>query len=366
MQYHQVQLDHSYFQIEDFYPKDYVAKKDFSWFRSQGFDYVVLSSGQYVQYFTDSPSLNRYRDYFIKFFQEAAERGTLVLDLATHPVLIPDYRIKVFSTRKMHSPPGFYPALENEIDPVRYDLKQTNTLVALTPGYYILELPEKRSAFYSISVKNLKMNDVILQKQENQSLSAAENFDWFPFTIFPIKVNSQISLFSKSHPEIASGQYVQFEWKGIPDGIKVAKIRPGIQIKNAAFKRLHKYELKKPFVLFKKNEAFTVLCPLLNRSKANISGYVEAFLGDIGEPQPWKDFEASSDMQEFFLEPNQALTIELPMKTDDLTGDHQLSVWVFTRRDLPFVPQNGVWFNKQIRVEDPRLGIHPIYGIPIP
>lgn len=366
LQYHQIQLDHSYFQIEDFYPKDYVSKKDFAWFKEHGFDYVVLSSGQYVQYFTESANVKRYGDYFVKFFEEAADTGTLVLDLATHPVLIPDYRIKVFSTRKMHSRPGFFPAIGNDADPDRYELKETNTLLALTPGYYVLELPVKRSHSYSISVKNLKLNDLILQKQENQPLSAAENYDWFPFTIFPIKVNSRISLFSKSHPEIASGQYVEFDWRGIPDGVRVAKIRPGIQIKNAEFKPLHKFDVKKPFVLFKKNETFTILCPLANRSRSNIAGYVEAFLGDIGEPQPWKDFEVTSTMQEFFLEPNQAITLELPVNTDNLTGDHQLSIWVFTRHDLPYAPQTGAWFNKQIRVEDARLGIHPVYGIPIP
>lgn len=97
-----------------------------------------------------------------------------------------------------------------------------------------------------------------------------------------------------------------------------------------------------------------------------MAGYVQAFLSEIGEPQPWRDFESSSAIHEFSLDPGQEITIDIPLNTDMLTGDHQLSFWIFTRHDLPFSPQNGGWFNKQIRVDDPRLGIHPIYGIPIP
>jgi len=66
------------------------------------------------------------------------------------------------------------------------------------------------------------------------------------------------------------------------------------------------------------------------------------------------------------LEPGQVLPIEIPLTTNNLTGDYQLSFWIFTRQDLPFIPQNGGWFNKQIRVHDPLLGIHSIYRIPIP
>ena len=107
-------------------------------------------------------------------------------------------------------------------------------------------------------------------------------------------------------------------------------------------------------------------CSLQNRSSTKVEGYVEGFFSEIGEPQPWKDFKSASGLQEFFLEGGQTITIEIPMNTGTLTGDQQLSFWIFTRRDLPYSPQNGGWFNKQIRVLDPKLGIHPIYGIPIP
>jgi hypothetical protein len=366
LEYYQVELDPSYFQLEEFTPRDYIGKKDFQWFVDQGFDYVVLSSGQYVQYFANGNSTRQYRDYYTKFFEDATRKGTLLLDLATHPVLIPDYRIKVFSTRKNDNPPGFIPALTNTEPTTSLHLKTSSSLLPLEPGYYLLEIPAQRSASYSITVKNLKLNDLILQKQQNASLSAADSSDRFPFAIFPIKVNSRISLFSKSQPEIASNQYIEFHWDKIPEGIFLRKIAPAVEMISTEFSPVQKYDLRKPFLLFKKNEDFNLKCVLSNRSRRNISGYLEAFLSTIGEPQPWKDFEVSSDMQEFVLEENQAITIDVPMNTEDLAGDHLLSVWIFTRQDLPFSPQNGAWFNKQIRVEDSRLGIHPVYGIPIP
>ena len=121
-----------------------------------------------------------------------------------------------------------------------------------------------------------------------------------------------------------------------------------------------------PFLRFNRQETFRLHCRLRNRSIRKVAGYVEAFLSPIGEAQPWKKFELASGMQEFFLEPEQRIKIDIPMTTGTLTGDHQLSYWIFTRQDLPYSPQNGGWFNKQIRVNDARLGIHPVYGVPIP
>jgi hypothetical protein len=126
------------------------------------------------------------------------------------------------------------------------------------------------------------------------------------------------------------------------------------------------YDEKEPFLLVRKREAFRIKTVLLNRGNHNIEGYAQAFLSQIGEPQPWKNFENDSSSQEFFLEPGQNIALEIHFDSDRLTGDHQLSCWIFTRNDLPFTPQNGEWFNKQIRVRDARLGIHPIYNILIP
>ena len=45
LQYEQIELDPQYFQIQDFYPTDYVfGKKDFAWFRDHGFDYIAVSA----------------------------------------------------------------------------------------------------------------------------------------------------------------------------------------------------------------------------------------------------------------------------------------------------------------------------------
>jgi hypothetical protein len=124
--------------------------------------------------------------------------------------------------------------------------------------------------------------------------------------------------------------------------------------------------MSQPFVLFNKDERFAVRCDLVNRSATKIIGHAEAFLSEVGESQAWKRYEIASDVQEYVLEPGQVLPIEIPLTTNNLTGDYQLSFWIFTRQDLPFIPQNGAWFSKQIRVHDPLLGIHPIYRIPIP
>ncbi|HSP07128.1 MAG TPA: glycosyltransferase family 39 protein, partial [Acidobacteriota bacterium] len=93
LQYHQIELDPDYFQIQNFSPREYAGARNFHWFAEQGFDYVVLSSGQYMRYFVEGPRAESYKDYFLRFFQDASREGTLVLDLITHPTLIPDYRI---------------------------------------------------------------------------------------------------------------------------------------------------------------------------------------------------------------------------------------------------------------------------------
>jgi hypothetical protein len=105
---------------------------------------------------------------------------------------------------------------------------------------------------------------------------------------------------------------------------------------------------------------------LRNRGNKIVAGYLETYLSQIGEAQPWKNFDAPSSAHEFYLEPAQRITLEVPMSTQKLTGDYQLSYWIFTRQDLPFSPQNGGWFNRQIRVQDKNLGLHPIYRVQIP
>src|SRR5439155_361021 len=83
---------------------------DFGWFRDHGFDYIAVSSGQYMRYFIEGETAQRYRDYFLRLFEQGSREGTLLLDLTTHPLLIPDYRIKIFSTKNITAPPDFIPA----------------------------------------------------------------------------------------------------------------------------------------------------------------------------------------------------------------------------------------------------------------
>lgn len=362
LQYHQMELDPEYFQIQDFSPREYIGKKNFHWFAQQGFDYVVLSSGQYMRYFVEGTAAKAYGDYFLQFFSDASEQGTLVLDLITHPTLIPDYRIKIFSTHRLPAPPDFFPAVGTLKSKTSYLLTGPGSLLDLPPGYYKLKIAQNGP--FSIQVKNLKFNEIILQTNTNAVLSAAETADNFPFAIFPAPLSSHLALFTLPHPKISPNQIVRFRWTGIPRGIHIQQLEPDIAIQHVDFSFTRDPVL--PYLLLSKNQPFSLSCTLLNRSPATISGYVEAFLSEIGEPQPWKNFEAASQTQEFFLESGQEIKIDVPFDTGDLTGDQQLSFWVFTRHDLPFSPQNGGWFSAQIRVDDPRLGIHPIYGVPIP
>jgi hypothetical protein len=161
-------------------------------------------------------------------------------------------------------------------------------------------------------------------------------------------------------------QEVEFKWQDIPSGLNLEAIRPAIEVDRVKLSRQYPHVASQPYLSFDKKETFLLNCTLRNAGDTQVSGYVEAFLSEIGEPQPWKNFEVSSDLQEFFLEGAQTIRINIPINTGTLTGDHQLSYWIFTRQDLPFSPQNGGWFNKQVRVSDPKLGIHPIYGIEIP
>ena len=366
LQFHQIELDHEYFRIENFSPKDYLEKKDFSWFKNNGYDYVVLSSGQYMRYFTEGEAAQKYREYFLKFFRNGSEQGTLVLDLTTHPLLIPDYRIKIYSTQKLHLPPQFVPAIPNEIAEGRYRLFQSGTTLLLTPGYYSLELPQNHGPSFFVRIKNLKLNETILRIRGAQDLNPGSRVSQFPFAIFPVKATSHISLYARAQPETDPDQVVEFTWGGLSPGLYLRKIKPDIQIVSMKLLPVPEYDEKVPFLLFRKREAFRIKMALINRGERSVDGYAQAFLSQIGEPQPWKNFETSGGTQEFFLESGQNITLEIHMDSDKLTGDHQLSCWIFTRDDLPFSPQNGQWFNKQIRVKDARLGIHPIYNIPIP
>jgi hypothetical protein len=367
LQFHQIELDPGYFEVESFTPRDYVGQKDFRWFVKENFDYVVVSSGQYMRYYTEGPNAKKFKDYFETFFAQAPAEGTLLLDLVTHPTLIPDYRIKVYSTDRAHVRPGFIQAVIKEDQNDQYELRKSGA-ISLPPGYYSLKLPEKRDPNFYIKVRNLKLNETILQKSSMSALSASEkSSEFFPFAILPVRLNTSFSLFSHTQPDITPNQHVQFDWKGIPDGIQVSEIRPPLEILSVRLDRkTSRAEQFQPFLLFEKESPLIVKCELINRSRRKVTGHVEAFLSDVGESQPWKSYQIGSDMQEFVVEAGHEIPIEIPLTTNELAGDYELSFWIFTRQDIPFTPQNGGWFNKQIRIRDPRLGIHPIYRIPIP
>ncbi|MCI0442806.1 glycosyltransferase family 39 protein [bacterium] len=376
LQYHQIELDPNYFEVDSFAPRDYVGQREFQWFVNQGFDYVVLSSGQYMRYFTEGAKAQKFKDYFQKFFADAQDKGSLVLDLTTHPTLIPDYRIKVYSTKQNRSLPEFSPAVVPENRLEQYRLTKSGDALLLPPGYYSLLVPQERDPSYFIRVQNLKLDETILQRSSSDGLSAAENgTENFPFAILPERLSANFSLFSHVEPDVTPNQHVQFDWKGVPKEIQLINIHPPLEILSAKIDvKPAAKEMSQPFIMLNKNERFKVRCDLVNRSAAKVTGHAEAFLSEVGESQPWKQYETGSDIQEYVLEPGQVLPIEIPLTTNrgeggvntNLTGDYQLSFWIFTRQDLPFIPQNGAWFNKQIRVQDPLLGIHPIYRIPIP
>lgn len=193
LEFNQIELDPTYFQIQSFAPRDYVDQKDFNWFFQQGFDYVIVSSGQYMRYFVEGQNAQKYRDYFLKFFQDAGQKGTLVLDLATHPTEIPDYRIKVYSTQKLHVPPSFFPSIDTEPGNAQYHLEKSDAYLELQPGYYSLAIPPKTDQNNFIRVRNLKLNELILRRVPDSGLSAEEAVSLFPFAIFPARLRSRFS-----------------------------------------------------------------------------------------------------------------------------------------------------------------------------
>lgn len=363
LQYQQVELDPSYFEIENFTPAELITgKKDFFWFRNRGFEYIVVSSGQYMRYFTEGPSAQTYRDYYLKLFRDGNERGTMVLDLITHPLFIPDYRIKVFSTQRSSLAPKFLDAVDGNLETVTYPLTRTGEILQLPPGYYSMEFPAGQDS-YSVAVKNLKLEETILQKKNHPATGQKEVF---PFAIFSVMENSHLTLCAPLNPGMSASQPVRFDWSGTLKEPILKRIAPTIEIPGSEVQQLPSSGPFLPYVSFNPQRSFQIHCTLRNRTNDKITGYLEGFLSEIGEPQPWKDFETESGAQEFVLEGSQTISIDVPMNTGTLLGDHQLSIWIFTRQDLPFSPQNGGWFNQQIRVNDVQLGIHPIYGVPIP
>ena len=360
LQFSQLELDPNYFQIEDFVPRDYVLNnKDFLWFQQNGFDYVVVSSGQYMRYFIEGEAAQRYKNYFSTLFQDAETRGALILDLLPHPLFIPDFRIKVFATRPSTIPASFFPAIESETGKTSYTLVRSGITLPLEPGYYSLNFPKTIRDSDFVEVTNLKSDETILRWRGVGELSN------FPFSVFPVRLNSRFRLFATAPEIITPNQLVEFQWRNSSAGLVLEKIPPGIRVSTADF---HPNPLgsNKPLLAFQQNESFRIRCILRNRGNTTVAGYIETYLSEIGEAQPWKNFASTSAAHEFYLEPAQRITIDIPMNTEDLTGDYQLSYWVFTRQDLPFSPQNGGWFNKQIRVKDKKLGLHPIYGVQIP
>lgn len=360
LQYNQLELDPTYFRVEKYVPRDYVLNnKDFQWFQQNGFDYLVVSSGQYMRYFIEGETAQKYKTYFSNLFRDGETRGTLLLDLVPHPLLIPDYRIKVYATRPSGLPAGFFPAIEPESGETTYSIARSGVTLSLQPGYYSLTVPKAPEKSNSVEVRNVKSDEMILKLKEVSQPST------FPFSVFPVRMNSRFRLFASAPEIISPNQQVQFHWTGNPTGLVLEKIDPAVRVSSADFSP-GPLGSNKPYLLFKKNESLRIRATLRNRGDTNVAGYIEAYLSQIGEAQPWKNFDSASSAQEFFLEPAQRITIDVPMNTRQLTGDYQLSYWIFTRRDLPFSPQNGGWFNRQIRVADPKLGLHPIYGVQIP
>jgi 4-amino-4-deoxy-L-arabinose transferase-like glycosyltransferase len=360
LQYSQLELDPNYFQIEKFVPRDYVFNnKDFRWFRQNGFDYLVVSSGQYMRYFIEGQTAQKYKDYFIKLFRDGETEGTLILDLTPHPLLIPDYRIKVYATNPSRLPAGFFSAIEVETGEVTYSLARSGVTLSLEPGYYSLTVPKTVTGSSLVEVRNLKSDEMILRRRGGGDVSN------FPFSVFPVRMNSRFRLFTSAPEIISPNQLVRFQWTTPTGGLVLEKIPPEVRVSSADFSP-DPLGTNKPFLSFKQNAPFSIRTTLRNRGNTNVAGYIEAYLSQIGEAQPWKNFDVASSAHEFFLEPAQRITIDVPMNTRQLTGDYQLSYWIFTRRDLPFSPQNGGWFNRQIRVEDAKLGLHPIYDAQIP
>jgi hypothetical protein len=359
LQYNQLELDPTYFDIQSFAPHDYVLNnKDFRWFQQHGFQYVVVSSGQYMRYFIEGRSAQKYKDYFRTLFQDGETRGTLVLDLVPHPILIPDYRIKIYATQPSPQPAGFTPAIDPDTEEQTYSLYHSGVILSLEPGYYSLKFPQQPGAS-SVTVNNLKLNEAILKWNGAGAISG------FPFSILPVRMNSEFRLFAIFPEIISPNQLVQFLWTPDRDGLELDRISPGVRTTATDFLPNPVASLK-PYLSFPKNAPFRLRCTLRNRGDENVAGYIEGYLSQIGDAEPWKNYDGTSSAHEFFLEPTQRITIEIPMSTEDLTGDYQLSYWIFTRQDLPFSPQNGGLFNKQIRVEDSKLDLHPIYGVSIP
>src|SRR5262249_15845544 len=153
------------------------------------------------------------KDYFLKFFSDGMQEGSLVLDLETHPLLISDYRIKVFSTHPLHAPPQFLPAIDTVLPDNVQHLTTSNATLSIPPGYYLLK-PSGAEPNGSISVRNLKLNETILQTKEIPS-GNSENASGFAFAILPVREIFRFSLLPKFHMEPLPNQLVQFNWNGI-------------------------------------------------------------------------------------------------------------------------------------------------------
>jgi hypothetical protein len=265
----------------------------------------------------------------------------------------------VYATRPSALPAGFFPAVDPATGETTYSIARSGATLSLEPGYYSLTVPAVSGASYAVEVRNLKSDELILKLNQVTQRST------FPFSVFPARMNSSFRLFATAPEVISPNQQVQFHWTSKRGGLSLEKIEPAVRVSSTDFNP-NPLGSNRPYLLFKQDGSFSIRTTLRNRGNSNVAVYIESYLSQIGEAQPWKNFDAASSAQEFFLEPAQRISIDVPMNTRRLTGDYQLSYWIFTRRDLPFSPQNGGWFNKQIRVEDAKLGLHPIYGVHIP
>ena len=117
LQYHQIELDPNYFEVDSFVPRDYVGQREFQWFVNRDLITLFFPADNTCAISLKALKLKNSK-IISKFFEDAQAKGSLVLDLTTHPTLIPDYRIKVYSTKQIRLLPEFFPAIvpENRLE----------------------------------------------------------------------------------------------------------------------------------------------------------------------------------------------------------------------------------------------------------
>src|SRR5262249_3307858 len=156
-----------------------------------------------------------------------------------------------------------FSAVEDADLAASYHLAQSGSTLDLAPGYYKLEIPHSQP--FGIRIRNLKLNETILQTN-TPLISAAEpgSDNGFPFAIFPARMNSRISLFSGSHPEMTPNQLLKFDWSGLPSGLEIRQIQPGLGIHRVDFPESRYMQKGLPYYLMEKNQDASLRCTLQN------------------------------------------------------------------------------------------------------